>query len=231
MYMSALLKLYPPAWRARYGTEMTALLETRPPTARDRLDLVRGAADAWLHPVAPSLVPAGAALLGGGLWTIVSVGVLAQPVPADWPGYVLETVPLAALAAASILVAASGCLLRVGEGRTRPKSLAAGLLVAGSLAWIAMLVGTALGWVSGPMLGAAQTVAMLGIALVGLTLVRDRGDAVGLALLVAPTALLLPSVLTWPLFGAIWTAIGIALWLERQPFVAPTAGGGRLGPG
>jgi hypothetical protein len=230
--MSVMLKLYPASWRARYGDEMAALLEAHSMTPRDRLDLVRGAIDAWLHPATPSLVPAGAALLGGGLWTIVSVGVLAQPVPLDWPGYLLETVPLAIGAAVSLLVAATGCLLRAGEVSSRLKAFATGLLVVGCLAWIAMLAGTLLGWVIGPALGAAQTAAMVGMAAVGVTLIRDRIDAIGLLLLVAPVALLIPSVMTWPLFGGAWTALGIALWLERQPFAASTVDDGRrLGPG
>jgi hypothetical protein len=45
-----LLRLYPAAWRARYGAEFTELLLARPPSARDRLDIVRGAVDARLHP-------------------------------------------------------------------------------------------------------------------------------------------------------------------------------------
>jgi hypothetical protein len=45
-----LLRLYPAAWRARYGTEFTELLLARPPSARDRLDILRGAVDARLNP-------------------------------------------------------------------------------------------------------------------------------------------------------------------------------------
>jgi hypothetical protein len=48
--MSRLLALYPKAWRDRYGDELVAVLELRPLTARDRLDLLRGAFDAHLHP-------------------------------------------------------------------------------------------------------------------------------------------------------------------------------------
>jgi len=48
--MSRLLRLYPSAWRDRHGEELLALLETRPPNLRDRIDLVRGALDARLHP-------------------------------------------------------------------------------------------------------------------------------------------------------------------------------------
>jgi hypothetical protein len=45
-----LLLLYPAAWRARYGAEFTELLLARPPSVRDRLDILRGAVDARLNP-------------------------------------------------------------------------------------------------------------------------------------------------------------------------------------
>src|SRR4029077_17181152 len=48
--MSALIRLYPRAWRERYEDEFLALLEARPPTFGDRLDIVRAALDARLHP-------------------------------------------------------------------------------------------------------------------------------------------------------------------------------------
>jgi hypothetical protein len=229
--MSALLKLYPPAWRARYGDEMTSLLEERPLLARDRLDLIRGALDAWLHPVRPSIVPIAAALLGGGLWTALSIGLLVQPVPADWPGYLLEVVPLAAVAAACFLVAGVGCLLRAEEGRIRSASIAGAVLVVGHLAWISLLVGTLVGWVGGPALGAAQSIAIVGTLATGFVLVRDRIDPIGLLLLAGPIALLIPSTVTWPVFGAAWTGVGIALWLDRQARIESVAGGGlRPGP-
>lgn len=44
-----LLRLYPPAWRARYGEEMLALLEQHRISMRSRIDLLRGALDAQLH--------------------------------------------------------------------------------------------------------------------------------------------------------------------------------------
>jgi hypothetical protein len=57
--MSALLKLYPRAWRARHGDEMLALLEQHGAGWRTQLDLLRGAVDAHIiirrhdmHPVA-----------------------------------------------------------------------------------------------------------------------------------------------------------------------------------
>jgi hypothetical protein len=48
--MSMMVRLYPSAWRARYGDELDQLLTDRPPSLADRLDLARGALDARLHP-------------------------------------------------------------------------------------------------------------------------------------------------------------------------------------
>ena len=45
-----LLRLYPERWRARYGEEFTELILARPPSPRDRLDILRGAVDARLNP-------------------------------------------------------------------------------------------------------------------------------------------------------------------------------------
>ena len=214
--MSGLLRLYPAVWRARYGDEMEALLEVRRPSTRERLDLVRGALDAWLHPPTPSRVPVIAALAGGGLWTVAAAALFAQPVPPDWPWYLVEVLPLALVAAGCLLVASIGCLLRVGEGTGRAAGLASLLLLVGHAAWIAMLVATLLGVVGGATLAAAQTLAMIGAIAVGLLLVRRRDQPIGWLVLAAPVVLLVPSTAAWPLFGAAWTAIGIALWLERD---------------
>lgn len=48
--MSGLIRLYPRAWRRRYGDELQSLVAARPLNASDRLDLVLGAVDAHLHP-------------------------------------------------------------------------------------------------------------------------------------------------------------------------------------
>lgn len=48
--MTMLLSLYPRAWRERYEDEFIALLEAKPPDARDRVDIIRGAIDARLNP-------------------------------------------------------------------------------------------------------------------------------------------------------------------------------------
>jgi len=215
MRVSALLRLYPGPWRARYGEEMEALLEERRPDRRERLDLIRGALDAWMHPPTPSPAPMLAALIGGGLWTVVATAVLVQPAPPDWPGYLAEIVPLAAVAAVCLLVAATGCVLRAGEARSRAIGLATGLVVVGHLAWISMLGATGLGVVGGPAVAAAQTLAMAGTIAVGLILVHARDEPIGFLLIAAPLAMLLPWTVPWLAFGAGWTAIGIVMWLDR----------------
>jgi hypothetical protein len=51
--VSRLLRLYPRAWRDRYGEEFLALLSERPSSFADRVDIVRGAMDARLQPQIP----------------------------------------------------------------------------------------------------------------------------------------------------------------------------------
>ncbi len=51
--MSRLVVLYPAAWRARYEDEFLTVLSGRPQTLADRVDIVRGAVDARLHPQLP----------------------------------------------------------------------------------------------------------------------------------------------------------------------------------
>jgi hypothetical protein len=64
--MRWLLKLYPPAWRRRYEAEVAALLEESRGGTRSVVDVLRGAADAWV------IGPRGP--LGGlGVWVAVIV--------------------------------------------------------------------------------------------------------------------------------------------------------------
>ncbi len=80
--MKRLIGLYPADWQARYGPEFEAVLEARLPSARDRIDIVRGAIDARLHPQRPgtgdtspaprpvSVLPGVLLALGGLSWAI-----------------------------------------------------------------------------------------------------------------------------------------------------------------
>lgn len=82
--MSRILRLYPAAWRERYEPELLALLRERPIGARGRIDLIRGAIDAQLHPE----------LLGGTQqpWTHRLPGLLATTAGLIWSWYYLRIV-------------------------------------------------------------------------------------------------------------------------------------------
>jgi len=86
-----LLRLYPAAWRTRYGLEFTELLLARPPSTRDRLDILRGAIDARLNPqmiedqvlrvpTAADRVLALAGVVAGAMFTLwATIIILASP--------------------------------------------------------------------------------------------------------------------------------------------------------
>lgn len=48
--MTWLLRLYPRAWRRRYGGEVAEMLAGRPFSFASAIDLVAGAIDVWMHP-------------------------------------------------------------------------------------------------------------------------------------------------------------------------------------
>jgi hypothetical protein len=101
--MTRLIGLYPRAWRTRYEDEFLALLSDRPPDVLDRLDIVRGAIDARLHPPAepapapieppvargPWPVRAGwLTLLGGVIWISAMVVAINGPmIVEEWGTY------------------------------------------------------------------------------------------------------------------------------------------------
>jgi hypothetical protein len=61
-----LVRLYPSAWRERYGAELEDLLDTQPDSPRVIVDVLLGAVDAHVH---PELGPA-AATPHGVLWVL-----------------------------------------------------------------------------------------------------------------------------------------------------------------
>jgi hypothetical protein len=194
---------------------MLATLEQRHVRARDRLDLVRGALDAWLHE--PSRVPAFAALGAGGLWTVVGAGVVAQPVPPDWPGYLLETLPLAALATALGCLATIGCWARRSDGAGRAGGLAIVLAVVGHVAWIIALIAAWLGAGYGAQTIAAQALGAIGSVLVGLMLLRSADQRIGSLLVIAPAIMLFGWPIAWLGFGLGWTLVGALLLAWPEP--------------
>ena len=124
--MSASLRLYPQAWRERYGDELVALLEERPASLLDHLDLIRGALDARLHPqVRGSGATPGKessvnqrilaimAAAGGVVWAAGLAAWLTSPMTADGGHDTSVVVPAIAVAITLMGIA-------VGELGTRP---------------------------------------------------------------------------------------------------------------
>lgn len=206
---ATLLRMFPTDWQSRYGDEMAAVLEARPPGLRDRLDLLRGALDAWLHPARRSILPAYLSLAGGALWTAGALVVLGQPVPPDWPGYLVDMLPQALLAAIVLAAASIGVWLRLGDGASRFARLALEIALAGHLAWAGALGAAMLRIDYGPTTALAATAAAVGLFLVAVALLRADDLVVGGLLIAAPVALLVAWAPAWIGFGLAWSAVGL----------------------
>lgn len=211
-----LLRLYPAWWRARYEAEMLALLDERPVTGRDALDLMSGALDAHLHPAAASRLPALAAILAGAAWVVVALAWLAERVPPDWPGFLVWSLVPALVAALAGLVATLAMTLRIGDAPRRSERLVViGLVVTHGL-WIASLAAAVAGWTDVVLVAAAGSLSSLSTIAVGVVLLR-RGEAtVGLALVMIGGGLLLPPPTAWLVAAGGWTAIGLWELADRS---------------
>ncbi len=145
--MSRLLLLYPRPWRRRYEAEFLALLAERPPTTRDRLDIVRGALDARLRPQLPgeSRVRDRSgylALAGLAAWVAALLIWLNGPLERDEFGTYRDGVaalPVALLAVALLVVALAAVVRKLPAGPAR---------VIGSLALVAGPVWAVMPWVA-----------------------------------------------------------------------------------
>jgi drug/metabolite transporter (DMT)-like permease len=152
--MRWLLRLYPAAWRARYEDEFLAVLEERPLSPFDVIDIAFGALDARLRPrsLAIDLAPrrtstmnsriSGLAAIAGGAITLI-VGAISLAVGPTDSSLAFYVFPIGALA---LLVAVIG--LSAAQGRRLPALtwLAAVLPAAGLVAMLAgFLAGAAVG--------------------------------------------------------------------------------------
>ncbi len=137
--MKRLLRLYPAAWRARYETEVRALMDDTGSRPRDVPALLRGAFEARRHPGRLGLPTggvrawftrthlAGAVAVSGGLaWlgTYVALWLAAMFMSEN---YDLRSVALLAGAGPLILIAIAGLAPR-GETRSRDRLLAVAAL-------------------------------------------------------------------------------------------------------
>jgi hypothetical protein len=204
-----LLRLYPRSWRARYEDEVLALLEQAHLGRRARVDLARGALDARVH--AESRWPIAAALLSGGLWTVGGVMVLAQPAPPDWPGYLVEVLPLAFVAVLAGFVAIVGCWARQSDLVGRLGAVGVVLAIVGDLVWATSLAAAATGLGYGAVTMAGQATSLAGSLAVGLTLTRTDDLPIGAAIALSSALMLLGWPAAWLAFGLAWTFVGVAL--------------------
>ena len=214
---AALLRLYPAAWRERYEPEMLAMLEQLRLGPRGRFDLARGAIDAHLH--APTRMPAIAALLAGGLWTFAGVGIVAQPTPPDWPGYLVEALPLAIVAVGAGGLATVGCWATRSDDAGRSGTIALLLAIAGHILWVVALVAAFAGHGYGAPTAIAQDVAAIGSLLVGIGLLRGGEGWLGGLLALGAALMVFAWPVAWLAFGLAWTLVGVLL-LAR--FAAPS---------
>jgi hypothetical protein len=158
------LRLYPPAWRARYGAEMADVLARHRLTGRTLLDLGRGAVDAWLH---PALTEAEAPTRPGRGVAVTTFGVFAAFSAAYFPLFVVVADPedvsnrptgYSALATGVPVLRASTVVMQVGF-------LVALLAILAGLLVLALAAGRrAVGARHWPVLGGAAALAVATVA-------------------------------------------------------------------
>lgn len=229
--MSALVRLYPQDWRDRYEVEFLGLLEARPPSLRDRVDILRGAFDARLHHdlpgsneapdrSRPALRVAVIAAVAGALW-LAWMAVL-QLLFTGWgsgvePDYgLLAATPifagLAMAVAHAAIVMAAGAAMR--HGAVLAASLTAvGFGVAalgGGMVLLAAMVGSAIVAVDGigrvvpKWLRFAWVASAVGVIVVMIAFVGGGGLTVALLAGGIP-------------YGVVWLLIAVVLAMRGVP--------------
>ena len=176
--MSSLLRLYPRAWRARYGPELEDLMAHRSLGLSGSIDLIRGAVDAHRHPelVDPAAAGSATGLPGVSPQRLADLRVARRLGQAAWVGAVAWI--------AGWVIAANGPIMVDGQGAYRDGGaglpfifLAMVLLAAGLIGQMIRVPnrarvargGALVAIVAGPVWGLAPWVLPLGLAaLVGL---------------------------------------------------------------
>lgn len=230
--MTALVRLYPRAWRDRYEDEFLGVLAEAPPSFLDRIDILFGAMDARLHPEVPGDArptehdvrrpPSGrlgalAAIAGGLLWGVAGVILALAPVdPAS--GYKDSTLGvllllLGSLCTAAAVLATADVVPRNGRG---VRAIALGIAI-GSLAmlggWPLLAIGIFSIWILTAIF--AGLLALQGARLIGLALFVSTALVVGMNTEDPRALLTIPFGLAWMLLGA-----GLATGLRFTPTVS-----------
>jgi hypothetical protein len=221
--MSRLVALYPRTWRERYEVEFLALMADRPPSPGDRLDVIRGALDARLHPQLdpsrsgepessrPAWLGTALAVLAGLLWAAAGVAFAASSIDPTLgykrtDGAVLLAVAAAFVAGLTALVVTLGL-----PGRHRMALAGAIVAIGGALAML-------LPW---PIVFVGFFGTLLGGSLFGIAALSRLGGS-GILLFVASVVALgfntedQRALFLIPL-GSAWILVGILLAVRRVP--------------
>jgi hypothetical protein len=238
--MSALLRLYPGAWRERYGPEFEVLLAERPPSWRDVLDIVVSAIDARVSPQltgAPGIatpwssrLSGASAILGGLGWCVVilvaglvrsdedytlpvfaAVGLMLLSLPGRYMRRYARSIALGVGAASGGLAALDAEILPWGEWLVIPIALILGALGPGAFALAAVRAG----------FGAAARWRLLALV-IPLPIIGVLVLAIGLVPEGITGPLLVASLM--PL-GVAWMFTGARIAAGRSSTSVTTAGG------
>lgn len=233
--MTALMRLYPRAWRDRYEDEFLGVLAEAPPSFLDRIDIVFGAIDARLHPevpgdarptetdvrrAPPSRRAALAAVTGGLIWAAGGIALVLAP--KDLYGDTIATVGMVLFAIGSLclagaVIAAADVLL---HRATAERAIGVGLVVASALLvmpWPLLFFGALAVWVLTAVFGGL--LALQGARLIGLLLLVASTVALGMNTEDARALFTIPFGVAWILLG-----VGLAAGLRLGPTASPRGG-------
>jgi hypothetical protein len=227
--VTALVRLYPRAWRDRYEAEFLDVLADRPPSLTDRLDILLAAVDAHLEPEVPGetarerprrtpstrgRIGGGLAGLGGLLWAAAGIALVTAAFGVD--GY-RDTTPallLSLFAGASIGTAMLVCADEMRGDRRLALALGSISLVGTLLIpvpWPAMVIGLFAIWGASAFFGGILM--HNGARVVGGVLVAGSILAFATNTENAQAALLIPLGLAWLVVGGSMLA-GLG-WVTR----------------
>jgi hypothetical protein len=152
---------------------------------------------------------------------------LAQPAPADWPGYAIDGLPLVILGASAMVVAQLALARRAWPASTLVLELLVLVVAASGLAWVSSLVVALAGGPYGAITGALQAIASVAAAALGVAVLRVGAAGEGIVLVVTAVALLVPTPVVWIALGTTWTAVGIAAVVLPDADASPPVGHAR----
>lgn len=225
--MTRLVGLYPRPWRDRYEVEFLGVMEARRPSLGDRLDIVRGAVDARLHPQVAGTgsadpVPTRSAriggvlaVVGGSLWAVAGIAFNTTIVNPSLGYKEVDTAGAIAVAAAIVTGLAGLAVARSTPERPAVMSNTALAALFGGLTMLLPWPIVALGFMATCL--ATSLFALMAAPRVGVT---------GLLLAIAAVLALLfntedqRALLLVPL-GVAWIVFGAVVALRGAPAAVP----------